>query len=358
MSELQKGWTRVSLGEIVQPRKEKANPQKLGDLPFIGLEHVEAHSSRLLGTSRASDVKSAVVIFKADDVLYGRLRPYLNKVIQPDFAGCASAEFIVFPGSTAIDLAFLRRVLSQPRFVGFASHINQGDRPRVDFEQISTFEFGLPPLAEQRRIVAKLDSLFARTHRAREELARIPTLIKHYKEAILAAAFRGELTDKVDPAKWQLVPLFQVADIQLGKMLDKAKNRGTPKRYLRNINVRWRYFDLSDLLEMPFTESELVKFSINDGDILVCEGGEPGRAAVWRSGKTNLKYQKALHRVRVKDNVIPEWIVYQIEYLAKSGDLEKYFTGTTIKHLPREALSKASFVVPAIEDQQNILALW
>ena len=91
MSELPRGWTQVYLGEVVQPRKEKANPQKLGDLPFIGLEHVEAHSSRLLGTSRASDVKSAVVIFKAGDVLYGRLRPYLNKVIQPDFAGCAGS---------------------------------------------------------------------------------------------------------------------------------------------------------------------------------------------------------------------------------------------------------------------------
>lgn len=82
----------------------------------------------------------------------------------------------------------------QAAFVSFASHINQGDRPRVDFDQIAKFRFDLPPLDEQRRIVANLDSLLDRSRRAREELAHVPRLVERYKQAILTKAFSGELT--------------------------------------------------------------------------------------------------------------------------------------------------------------------
>jgi type I restriction enzyme S subunit len=145
-------------------------------------------------------MKSAVAVFEAGDVLYGRLRPYLNKVVRPAFPGAASAEFIVFSGNDQIDAAFLHRLLMQPAFVKFASHINRGDRPRVDFDQIGEFPLGLPPISEQRRIVTKLDILFKHSTSAREELARVPRLIERYKQAIFGAAFRGLLT-----AEWRLV---------------------------------------------------------------------------------------------------------------------------------------------------------
>jgi type I restriction enzyme S subunit len=83
------------------------------------------------------------------------------------------------------------------------------------------------------------------------------------------------------PLSWAWVTVDTVAESRLGKMLDKAKNKGTPRRYLRNINVRWFDFDLSDLVEMPFEDSELPEFALRSGDVLICEGGEPGRAAIW-----------------------------------------------------------------------------
>ena len=88
------------------------------------------------------------------------------------------------------------------------------------------------------------------------------------------------------PASWVWVNVGAVAVARLGKMLDKAKNKGTPRRYLRNINVRWFDFDLSNLLEMRFEDSELPEFMLRFGDVLICEGGEPGRAAVW-DGRQN-----------------------------------------------------------------------
>lgn len=196
MSVLPNGWSSKRLSSVVKPRNQKAAPSSLGSIPFVGLEHVEAHSARILGYGCTSEMKSAVAVFEAGDVLYGRLRPYLNKVVRPEFPGAASAEFIVLPGNEQIDAAFLHRLLMQPAFLEFASHINQGDRPRVDFVQIGEFLLGLPPISEQRRIVAKLERLLKRSKSAREDLRRIPRLVDRYKQAILAAAFRGELTRK------------------------------------------------------------------------------------------------------------------------------------------------------------------
>src|SRR6266581_955289 len=108
-------------------------------------------------------------------------------------------------------------------------------------------------------------------------------------------------TQQKHPAQWPTVHLGQIADVKLGKMLDKAKHRsGRPLPYLRNINVRWGSVNTSDLLEMNFEDDELDRFGLRKGDVLVCEGGEPGRAAVWNGSIPNIKYQKAIHRIRFR----------------------------------------------------------
>jgi type I restriction enzyme S subunit len=79
-------------------------------------------------------------------------------------------------------------------------------------------------------------------------------------------------------------------------MLDKAKNKGESTLYLRNVNVRWFGFDLNSIFEIKASAIEKQKFEIRNGDLLICEGGEPGRAAVWQGGKTEIIFQKAIHR--------------------------------------------------------------
>lgn len=159
------------------------------------------------------------------------------------------------------------------------------------------------------------------------------------------------------PASWARVPLRDIAELQLGKMLDRSKQKkGSALPYLRNINVRWFDFDLSDLLTMHFEAYEIDKFSILDNDIFVCEGGEPGRAAIWRNGATDLKFQKAVHRVRACAGVIPDWIVYFLKSAAINGLLEEYFTGSTIKHLTSQSLSSMTMPLPPAAEQQRIVA--
>ena len=151
---------------------------------------------------------------------------------------------------------------------------------------------------------------------------------------------------------WVWTRFSSIADISLGKMLDAAKNKGDAQKYLRNVNVRWGAFDLSDVLEMRFEEDEFDRFSIVRGDLVVCEGGEPGRCAIWDSDEA-IFYQKALHRVR-PISVLSEFIYYVLRAFIGAGIYDRYYTGTTIKHLTGQSIKMLPIPLPPLNEQRRL----
>lgn len=154
--------------------------------------------------------------------------------------------------------------------------------------------------------------------------------------------------------KWETVKLGDVTDSCLGKMLDQNKNKGTPQPYLANVNVRWGSFDLDDLSEMRFEEHEQERYGLRYGDLVVCEGGEPGRCAIWKDEIPNMKIQKALHRVRVHDDMDYRYLFYWFLLAGKNGALGQYFTGATIKHMPGDKLKTIVIEKPPLPVQKRI----
>jgi type I restriction enzyme, S subunit len=191
---LPKGWIEKPLADVTEPRGEKVSPQDYPDLQFIGMDHVESQTTRIIGSVPACSMKSNAARFYTNDVLYGRLRPYLNKVSQPLFDGLASAEFIVFPDTDLVKSDYLKYRLNAADFVSFASHLNEGDRPRVGFDQIGTFKIKVPPPKEQKRIVAKIEELFSELDKGIENLKTARQQLKVYRQAVLKHAFEGKLT--------------------------------------------------------------------------------------------------------------------------------------------------------------------
>lgn len=219
--QLPKGWCETTLGEVTVPRGIKAQPQAMPNARFIGMEHVEAHTMRLLGTVEAQTMKSAGNVFEAYDVLYGRMRSYLNKVYQPDFPGLCSGEFIVLPESPVTHGRFLKYRLNASDFVSFASHINTGDRPRVDFDQIKVFPIAVPPKREQERIADTLDELLTDLDAGVAALERVQTKLTHYRAAVLKAAVEGDLT-----ADWRAQhPDTEPASALLPRILTERRRR-------------------------------------------------------------------------------------------------------------------------------------
>ena len=137
-------------------------------------------------------------------------------------------------------------------------------------------------------------------------------------------------------------------------MLDKEKNKGDYQPYVANVNVRWGEFDLSDLSEMRFEAHEQERYGIKYGDIIVCEGGEPGRCAIWKEQIPNMKIQKALHRIRTHDCLDYRYLFYWFFYSGKRGVFEQYITGATIKHLPGDKLKSIIIDMPPLVYQKRI----
>jgi len=213
------------LAQLVSPDRPRELPRDLPHLPFVGMEHVEAHSMRLLGTVPASGLKSSAVHFQAGDVLYGRLRPYLNKVLLARFEGLCSAEFIVFGKRAEVSSEWLAYFLNSSAFVSFSSHLNAGDRPRVDFDQIGTYELLLAPRPEQDRIVAEIEKQFTRLDAATAALKRVQANLKRYRASVLKAACEGRLVPTEAELARKEGRAYEPADKLLQRILRERRAR-------------------------------------------------------------------------------------------------------------------------------------
>lgn len=229
---------------------------------------------------------------------------------------------------------------SNPRGVGI---------PHIEPNLLWNFEIPDVDKTTQHAIVTRIETLFAELDKAVQHLRTSQQQLKTYRQAVLNHWLNN------DEGKWEMVNLGEVAEMCLGKMLDKNKNKGTYQPYLRNVNVRWGSFDLDDLLEMKFEESEQDRYGIRKGDLIMCEGGEPGRCAIWNANVPNMKIQKALHRIRVNNMVFNKFVYCLFTLYAQNGYLEKYFTGTTIKHLTGQSLKSIEIPLPSLAEQQRIV---
>jgi type I restriction enzyme, S subunit len=428
-----RGWILTTLGEVAHKITDGAHktPTYVDDgVPFISVKDFSGGKLDFSYTRLISPQEHTSLYKRCDprrgDILIGRIGT-LGKAVLVDtdreFSLFVSVGLIRFSQEFIAPL-FFRLVLNSPLLendynrikVGGGTHTN-----KLNLGDLHTIMFPLPPLAEQHRIVAKVDELMAlcdRLQASREEqeqrrhrlaalsLHRLsngsapaksqddarfyldhlrhltirPQQVNRLRQTIRNLAVRGCLVPQVPddepasdflkrtqskksangpfpiPNSWAWVSVGQIGEARLGKMLDKAKNKGTPRRYLRNVNVRWFDFDLSDVFKMRFEDDEIEEFALRDGDVLICEGGEPGRAAVWDEREEKIYFQKAIHRVRFPDSVDSHFFVNALRESSDSGRLSGYFTGIAIKHLTGKGLSSFVFPLAPLGEQHRIIA--
>ena len=155
---------------------------------------------------------------------------------------------------------------------------------------------------------------------------------------------------------WEYKKLGQVCTSDLGKTLNKSKDRGELHPYLCSINILWDKIDLSTLKQACFEADEQEKYTVRKGDLLVCEGGDTGRSAIWDRDETIL-YQNALHRLRFHESVSPKFVLFYLLYLKDIGEIDnKYSKGVTIKHLVKKALLSIPLPIPPKSTQLSIVS--
>ena len=404
------GWARSTLGEITGKPRPKVRPQEFSHLRYIGLEHVEAHTTRLLGSVPATDVRSATGRFFSGDVMYGRLRPYLNKVFRADSEGLCSSEFIVLPKNDDVDSTFLLCRFNAADFVSFASNLNAGDRPRVDYDQISGFDVLLPPLPEQRRIVAEIEKQFTRIDKGVEALKRTLANLKRYRASILKSACEGKLVPTEAALARKEKRDHEPADVLLKRILKERRERWTgkgkykepgapdistrPERpkgwcwatlgqigfaiggltknqrraklprqlpFLRVANVYANELRLDDVEQIGVADAEVEKLLLNPGDLLIVEGNgsktQIGRVALWEGAIDPCVHQNHIIKVRLVDVETAKWILHWL--LSPGGRTFIELVASSTSGLYTLSVNKVGALpipIPPLAEQRRIVA--
>ncbi|TYL46585.1 restriction endonuclease subunit S [Marinomonas sp. IMCC 4694] len=383
---LPEGWAKTKVIDIadINPKKIDADPEVLSG--FIPMSHAptDFNGALFFDEKPWGDIKKSYTNFKDNDVIVAKVTPCFENgkaaIVQglPNGIGAGSSEFYVIrPANQEVSTRFLFSIVKSHKFLreGAENMTGAVGLRRVPRAFVENFGVPLPPLAEQKVIADKLDTLLAQVETTKARLERIPNILKTFRQSVLAAAVSGKLTEEwrsntktkttlefMDwkwgniPSTWKVKLFPELVDSRLGKMLDQAKNTGIPTKYIGNINVRWFSIDLNKTQEILVSENEIKELSLKIGDVLICEGGEPGRCAIWDNDFDEpIVFQKALHRARVKVEILPEWLTMNIKNDCDMLTMEQLFTGTTIKHLTGKALKRYPIRVPPLEEQTQIV---
>lgn len=231
----------------------------------------------------------------------------------------------------------------------FTRHAVSVTIPSLRRADILKINVPVPPIAEQERIVKELDCLSGIIGKKKQQLKEL--------DALAQSIFYEMFGDPVlNPMKWKTNKWKDVFDTILGKMLDKNKQivSDAVLPYIANANVQWGSFVLNDLKTMTFSEKERTKFRLEKEDVLICEGGEAGRCAVWQGATEEILFQKAIHRARVrhKDEISPLFASILMKEIKSNGGLKDYISKSTIEHLTGEKLGLVPIIVPPFALQQ------
>jgi len=313
--------------------------------------------------------KSKYKLVEVGDIAYNKMRAWQGAIGLSRYRGIVSPAYVVVRPRN-MDAKYLENLMRTPAFAKEAERWSYGitsDMWSLRPEHFKMIYFPVPPADEQAAIVKYLGHAHARIDRAIAAKRKLIALLEEQKQAIIHQAVTRGLDPTVPlkdsgipwlgeiPAHWDAAALRYRYTQTLGKMLDGKRNVGAnPIPYLRNTDVQWGQVRTADLPLMDITPQEYPGYTVSKGDVLVCEGGEVGRAAIWH-GEGLVGFQKALHRLRPLGNEVPEFLLL---VLRTAKDLGAFDNGrvSTIAHLTGEQLRSARFAWPPPGEQRAIVS--
>ena len=402
--ELPNGWVWARLGELGiwkaggTPLRSHSEYYRNGDIPWLKTGDLndgfisdipEKITKRgLESTSARVNAPGSVLM-----AMYGATIGKLGMLAIPaatnqaccacDLLNCAEPEYL-----------FYYLMAQRHAFIQLGGG---GAQANISKEIIVNYQVPVPPVEEQRRIVARIKELLAAINKYSAAMGKISNAADMLEKKVLDLAIRGKLTkrEKGDeptaallariaaerqkrnsascrvwvrgalppvsddekrfelPEGWEWCRLGEFGEIVLGKMLNRNVQTGKESEYLCTINVKWGSFDLSLKKRMRFQDDELKFYDLRKGDLLVCEGGDVGRCAVWQSDES-YPFQNSLHRIRMFE-VMPEYVQMYLHWLGVTGELQRMCSGVTIKHFTVSIVSRLPIPLPPLAEQKRIV---
>ena len=253
----------------------------------------------------------------------------------------------------------------------------------VGLDTLRSLYVPIAPIEEQERIVAKIKHLLLQISFLEAGKGKLVAAIKQAKSKILDLAIHGKLVpqDPNDepaiellkriypkaeiitdnghyqklPVGWCVCHINEISESLLGKTLDRTKDNGEFKRYVCAVNVQWGYFDFTTQKKFRIEAKDFERYAVKKGDLLICEGGDVGRCAIWDTD-TEMFYQNALHRVRCKFGISEKYLQYSLWHFKLNGVIDSLCKGVTIKHFTQSTMNKLEIPLPPFAEQQRIVA--
>ena len=386
--ELPKGWVWTTLGEIGS-WQSGATPSRMnkdyygGNIPWLKTGDLNDGTITYIPeyiTQRALEETSV------------RLNPKGSVLIAMYGATIGKIGILSFPATTnqaccacyeySINQMFLFYFLLANR-ENFIAMGGGGAQPNISKEKIISTSMPLPPLKEQERIVAEIERWLSFVDIVEKEKSDLQSTICLVKSKILDLAIHGklvpqdpndepasELLKRINPKAeiitdnghyqklpegWCICHINEISESLLGKTLDRTKDSGEFKRYVCAVNVQWGYFDFTTQKEFRIEAKDFERYAVKKGDLLICEGGDVGRCAIWDTD-TEMYYQNALHRVRCKLGISEKYLQYSLWHFKLNGVIDSLCKGVTIKHFTQSTMNKLEIPLPPFAEQQRIVA--
>ena len=385
--ELPEGWVWTTLGEITN-YGDSVNVQ-VDDIDntdwVLELEDIEKDSANIIQhlTKYDRKINGTRHKFQKGEILYSKLRTYLNKVLVAPNDGFCTTEIMAFGSYGILSNEYICHALRSPYFLAYTLQCGYGVKmPRLSTTDACNGLIPLPPLEEQERIVIEIQRLFSIIDIVEDGKDDLKVAIQAAKSKILDLAIHGklvpqdpndkpasELLKRINPKAeitcdnghyqklpegWCETQLGDIFNHNTGKALNSSNTEGTLKDYLTTSNVYWNSFDFSVIKKMLFKESELNKCQITKGDLLVCEGGDIGRAAIW-DYDYDICIQNHLHRLRPKVNGLCVSFYYYVLYYLKINNMIGG-KGIGLLGLSSNALHKLHVPFPSLNEQHRIVS--
>ena len=359
----------VRLADLCELIADSVRPGARPDAMYLGLEHLAPGRLTRVGCGKASDMRSNTSAFQPGDVLYGKLRPYLDKAVLAEKEGVCTTELLVLRAMEDVDPRFLAALVHSASFVEYAVSGTTGvQHPRTSWAHIREFEAPELALDEQRQLADLVWLIHEGISQSEALVENAQALKRAAMRTLFTCGLRGEAQKETEivpvPESWNVVPLEDCAIVQTGAA--KGRKFGSADvvevPYLRVANVQDGYLDLAEMKTMAIRRSEINRYRVQQGDVLMTEGGDfdkLGRGFIWRGQLKLCVHQNHVFAVRTdRKRLLPDFFAYEAQSdYGKAYFLKVAHKTTNLASINSTKLKAFPVLIPELDEQREIVSI-